>query len=352
MQLNYDQNYVLPQTASEMLASSDPHQKALLRILALSLEYGTSAVEPVKALAFELGRRRRWNLLEFAELLETNDYLTAINDSKDVFSPYSRLAIHLAANNGTLPELFKALHDRSLFRDAIEHEPGFYAKLVRLTFKVLFILGVLVYMFIKVIPEFKDMMDEFGVAPPAVFDLFVESGEYLTWGLLGYLLLLIVFAILSGSAIKKFFRRWSPTRWRQPIVSKRIDKLRAMALVCQPPNDLADAITLVRKQEFLNRHFNDIVRLERPRDKWNEMARLGIITPGTYRAIELTENDETRAWLLRWAATKNVKAGQSSTGILARTLFTVVNLVLAFLVALAAFAVFGVLISIMESLSV
>ena len=90
--------------------------------------------------------------------------------------------------------------------------------------------------------------------------------------------------------------------------------------------------------------------IENGNDAWESLAKEKIISNREAQALALSSSGQTQAWLLRWSAS-NRQTRETERSVLGTRIFlAAVNIVLAFVVVLAALGVFMTLIAIMRSL--
>ena len=346
-----------PVTVDELLESCAPHQRALLAIVAVAHIHQMDAPALVKSLAIELSGSARVQLLQLANCMsEGSEFIDACQEVPNVIPPSVLLAFQLARENGTLNTLYSKLAERSIENenDPAFGESNYVSRYVGLLFKVHIYAAIVIFISVKIVPEFLAMFSEFGVDPPmtlrlatTIFDLFAKF-----W-FIGFLILIIAIPFCFP-AIRQYLRRWNPLIWRQTMVSPSVDRRRSLALIRQAGESLASGISMImdtgQLRKLIGRLSRAKDRMDQGQNEWDSLATEKIISRRDAKALAMTTSQETQAWLLEWSADKQQSRQSTRSVVILRAILTLVNVFLVLLVGLTCIAVFSTLLSIMASL--
>ena len=344
-------------TIAELLESCAPHQRALLGVLAVAQIHDMDPVPLISSLAAELRGGPRLKFERLAEQMSAGvEFVDAVEEIPELLPPSVILAFQLASENGTWLTLNTTIADLDANRelDSLSDEETYVSRYVGLMLRVVIFGLVIVFVAVKIFPEFLKMLEEFGLEAPVSLRLLIKILDLCVklWFLIP---LIMVFAIpfcLPG--IRKYLRRWSPLTWRQPLVSLPVERRRSLALIAQTGRSLKSVIGTITGNPKLRNLFGQFgrvnERMEKGETEWNSLAAEKVISRRDADALTLTTSPETQSWLLQWSA-NNQRAHQATRSIvLMRTVVAVVNIALGLFVALTCIAVFMTLLSIMASL--
>ena len=346
-----------PVTVSELLDSCAPHQRALLGVVAVAEVHQMDAAALVKSLAYELSGGARVGLLQLAERMsEGSEFIDACSEVPLVVPPSVLLAFQLARENGTLTALNLKLAERNFEneKDPAFEEGNYVSRYVGLLFKVSIFGVIIIFISIKIVPEFLQMLSEFGVEPPIALRFVTTIFDSLVKFWFVGLLMLIIAIPFCFPAIRQYLRRWNPLIWRQAMVSPAVDRRRSLALIKQAGKSVAAGISMImgsgQLRKLIGRLNRAKNRIDKGQNEWDSLATEKVISRRDAEALAMTSSQETQAWLLQWSADKQQTRNSTRSVVILRTILTLVNVVLVLLVALTCIAVFATLLSIMASL--
>lgn len=344
------------QMIGDLMNNSSPHQRALVRFLGICDRHDLPTSEVVRCFSDEQSAKYYQKLTEgLADHLdEQGDLMEGLAVTPELVSSECLLALRLADSDQSRTELYDD------FLAHVDEEPvykssdrNFAFKYLKIWLKFFVIASILTYMFIRVIPEFKDMMLEFGCEAPAVFDLFVYIGNLLLIWVAPVLFLSLIFFVLplNFGPFRRSLQRWSPDSWQQSFVPVSVSRRRCVALILQSGRTIEEGLGLIASDRRLNKVFkklNDVSQIEKRFNPWKSLATNGIITSREFKALGSTDRLETQAWLLQQRSEETDEALTKRAGYISQFVVGVVNTIIAILVLLAALSVFTVSISLME----
>ncbi len=347
------------ETARELLRSSTPHQRALLRIIATCHCYQLDPHPMLLGLASEVpGRRNALQLNQLSEsLLAGVELVDALKELPGLLTPSSQMAIQLASDDGDLTELYSALLDRYPEDEEISgglNEEGTATKIVRLAARASFIFGILGFIMLKIVPEFQKMFEEFGIELPNTMRLLmtVADRSLLLGPVIPFLFLIAVPFFIP--AFRRYINRWNPVTWRVPDSSHAASQRRSLAMISETKQTLSRGITLLSKVFPFKRGARRLekanLKISEGQNQWSALATAGAISNRDARALSTSESRETQAWLLRWSANDHGDRAKTRSAFIIRLVFAIVHIGLGLLVFLTAIAIFMSLITIINSI--
>jgi type II secretory pathway component PulF len=143
------------------------HRYALLAALAVAVERRIPLI-PV-LLAFSTERRgyvaRR--AMDLAARLQAGFTLPdAVDSIPGLFPAQIRLALRMGHDSGNLPSVLRAVLDRSESYDAVDGQ--IFGKITYFTIVFFFMLSIVTFMMMKIVPAFQKIFDDFEVELPAM----------------------------------------------------------------------------------------------------------------------------------------------------------------------------------------
>ena len=331
------------QLVSGVQQACAPRQRALLSLLAICNKHHLAPASLVASFAKDLPRspleeRRKtrkfyWSRThEFSEELKQSP---AIPDALEKFPGLLpgtvELALRLAQEAGTLDEFNEAWLNRSpdYVCDATRTKTSVNS-MFSLMLKTLFMVLVAYFIFDRVFPELEAMTEEFGVELPPVFDFAAMILDELAkfWFIPAVLFLIAILFCIP--ALSRYFKRWNPFVWQQPISPGSVSRRQILALVTAHGKSIsAKALTGSWKSKRGLNHSEE--KLENACDKlmeWKPFAARRIISANEAAALKLSDSYDTQAWLLRKSSVATSERVVSRRVSFARAIVTIVNVLL------------------------
>ena len=351
--LSLEQDYELDSVMAELIAVSSPRQRAVLGLLAVSHCYDLPLPPMLSRLSGETSGGFSRQAMYLAFLVHGGqDPVDAVLGLDRVLTSSSALALQVARDNGNLPQLYRAVLERSReYESDADFGKDDDVRFSRLLFRGFFTLWVILFIMMKVIPEFCKMFQEFGIELHPLMQLLMANCDRAAklW-FLG-LFLLIPICIWLG---RRYLRRWNPMTWRQPTVSRASRRRRWLAIVSRDNNSSETGLAKILRCLPVKRFFPKLAaiqdRVEGGATAWDSLATEGAITKRESKVLASTTNGDTQAWLLRWNARVYGNRAKLRSSLLVNMMIWSGNILLALIVLLVCAAVMGSLIQIMEGL--
>jgi len=321
---------VADQSASELAPLLSVNERALVSILATAEIYQLDAKKLVAGFA-----RETTSLTEFASRLNGSD--NTLDALGNAVSLPCKVALHSSRASGSLIAFYKSwlaqtVDDRIRW---VRHEDTNAAKLTRLFFRTMISLWLFVTILMSVIPEHQKMLEEFGIEPNSAFSRMITVGS---WFLvlspilfLGLFFLFLYVVIFQRSLLWTYIRRWLPGRWRQTVLPLPIQtrKLLAWDLLAFRGNQQTPPVV-----------------------DWNQLVTSRALAPAEAKIFQETTSRETQAWLLRNMADQKQGKQRDRLSLVIGLASLLIQLVVGILIVLIAFAMFTMMIDIMNNLAV
>jgi len=148
------------------------------------------------------------------------DPVKAVQDLNHVLTSSIALALRVAHDNGSLPQLYQAVLRRTPeYESDADADKEINARISRLMTRGFFVLMVLLFSAVRVFPEFQKMFEEFGIELPTVMERFFVAISLISkFGFL-VILLLIPLGFWLG---RRYLRQWNPVAWRTTAVLPKV----------------------------------------------------------------------------------------------------------------------------------
>jgi ABC-type multidrug transport system fused ATPase/permease subunit len=337
-----------------------PDQAGLLRMLAVAHIQNVDPAPLVDSLGRELPIGRRVLIRQLATKLSDGQSLTeAIANDQRLLPEQAIVALRLAAETDTLDAFFHgilacpAVNEGSAQFQLANRPPGYLG----LYFKTMYMLCVLVFIMVYIVPQFLQMLDEFGLAPPRALFLMMWTTQLIFTLWFIPVLLFAGWMILSiRSKLRKLGRRLSPTRWAADIESRPVQSLRTLAMAAAVSNDGSDE---VRLDQLASMHPNKATarslqqaanRTEAALGPWPALAQEKMLTRVQAKALTMASSPGVRAWLLHQMADRRANQFAFWQAGRRRTIVGFVNAILTAVVLLFGVGIFSTLLAIIYSI--
>lgn len=272
---NLVRDYCLDSLLVELMAASSPHQRAVLGLMAVSHCHGLPLAPMLSRLAGETSGGFSSQAMYLAALVHSGEPpVDALRKTTLVLTPTVVKALGAARDDEKLDQLYHAVLQRSqeygADLDFGNEDDGRFSHLIK---RGLFVMATILFIMLKIVPEFQKMFQEFEVELPALMKL---AMSYCDLAAKFWFLGLLVVIPVGIWMFRRQLRRWNPVTWRQPIISKSARRRRILAIESRDAGQ--------------------------PPAQWDELAAQGVISKREARVLANTASGETRAWLLRWKA--------------------------------------------------
>ena len=238
--LNVEQQLLVTAAADEIFETANIHQQALVRMLAVASEHKLNAANLLEDLRVEMRSATARDIPRVVSELRSGVPIGSVfNQIPGVVPESVVMAMADVQSQGLQKPLNQALLNApTIRRRELSHaeDTTIISKLGGLFWRFAFTLNILTFMMLFVIPQFKAMFEEFEIDMPASMQLLIEVSNKATqfW----FVFALIFFAvglyllICKRHLLVSYFARWVPSRWQQPVLTKRARKDRSLAWVC------------------------------------------------------------------------------------------------------------------------
>jgi type II secretory pathway component PulF len=335
-----------------------PHQWALLRVLAVADRTGISPLAMLEGLAGEVSGKDQDRVLDFAEKIESGIHcIEALVQVPRILPPSAMLLLEMAFKEGELAELFEVMLESYFGKndDGEDDSQNLAPMLFRSAIYVFFVILLVSFISLKIIPEHFKMYEEFGFEPtelPIVTQLFVSLSNLIVGLWFVPVLLFLASIPWLWPVFVRYIRRFRPTRWRQSVYLKPVEQRYALALAALSSNSINSVLGWLVQQESLQGLFPRLNlkgdSSDEKQDAWQEVENSKLISSQESKAIDLASNGEVQAWLLRWTASSLQRRCDTRTSFFVRALVGFINVCLAFFVGLVCFAVYFGYLNLME----
>lgn len=353
------------QLVGEIQQTCAPRQRALLSLLAICDKHQLAPAPLIASFADDLPRtplesRRKtrkfyWSRVhDFAEELQHAQAIPAALEKFPGLLPRMvEIALRLEREGGTLDEFTDAWLSRppDYICDASRNRTSVNT-MFTLFVKTFVIFMVAIFILINIFPKFESMMAEFAVEPPPIFNFTAMICDVLLRAWLFPVLLILIAMPFCIPALSRYFKRWNPFVWRQPIWPRSVARRQVLALLTDHGKSIsADALAgLCRRKRSIPLSASELEATNNKPFDWKQLAARGIISNKEAKALQSTNSPATQAWLLQKSAVSRVDRIESRRMMFVRAVVITMNVILGMLVLLTALSIFSMLITIMSSL--
>lgn len=332
-----------------------PHQFVFLNLLAVSQHYEIPLPPLLDALGDETPLVFRQRTKTIAEKITAGaDVVEAIVQS-ELLPNTTNMALRLASESGTLDEFYESVLSRSQDREEQQIVDNPFFQMFRLFIYTLFVFLILTYFAVRVVPEFKAMLEEFGIKETGILEVFISVCNTFVnfWFVIPVIFLLtspFYFPALLGG-----LKYINPVNWRTPFGDPLNNLRRATAVAAECETDLTSGLKVVVDGQLGSPKFsllsNAVAGIANHPSPWHALSEKRIVSQREANSLEKVSSGETQAWLLRWKNSVSEKKESSRSVFVLRLFAGVVHLVLAIMVFLTALTVFSTLIQILNKLN-
>ena len=362
-QLTVEQQLLVSAAADEISATSSIHQQAVVRMLAVASEHGLNAANILQDLSVEMKSATSNKLPFVVDDLNSGVPVTeALARTPNVIPDSAVMALDVARSRGLEKPLNRALLDTTNRRTSESSGTEDFQAINRVTMlglKYFWILNVLAFLMLFIIPQFKMMFTEFGIELPASMRSLVVLSDFLAKFWFVFAFVCMVFAILfvwrNPRLVTNYFTRWIPNRWQQPMLSKRGERELSLAWVVQSSDGLSQ-----NARQFVKDNGASIKEVGQASDSQQDksgdevLAVLAAKRLLSRRAAAITSEASSResaAWILRKLSQQRHfnRRQRGLTGL--RVFYWIANFCLMAMGAWTAVAIFQSLLSIIRGLT-
>ena len=323
---------VSDQSAAELAPLLTVDQRALVSILATAELHQLDAGRLLHGYAAETGSHVVEGL---ADRIEDGTHpLDAITVTM-ALPQAARVALASSRASGTLNSFYQSWLSLTADNRAhwVPHEQTNAAKIGRAFWRTLVCFWMLSVLARTVIPQQLRMFEEFGIEPNPTFDAFLLVSVWLA-RLVLIMAPLAIFCcglyilFFKRSIANNYLRRWLPSRWQQVVLPTKIMTRKLLAW---------DLLAFRGNQET--------------KIDWDALVTQKSITSLESDVVQAAGSRETQAWILRNMADQKHQRQRRRASWRIDAFILLLQLLIAGMTILAAFALFSMLLDLMKGLS-
>jgi len=262
--LTVEQQLLVSAVAEELLETTSIHQQAILRMLAVASEHNLNSANLLQDLGVEMKSATAYQIPFVVDDLSSGlPAVESLSRSPGIVPESAVMALEIARSQSLQKPLNQALLSTTNRRISHTGTEDLAAinRVSNLIFKFLFLSNIFSFLMLFIVPQFKAMFET------------------------------------------SYFTRWIPSRWGQPVLTKRVQKELSLAWVVQT----SDALPKTAKQ-FITDNLVGTEELERLTAANKTDAGTGIlkalvekrVLPKQTSAIaSMASSHESAAWILR-----------------------------------------------------
>lgn len=278
-------------------------QRTLLRTLALAARERLPYGPLVAALANDHQWSYRWCLGRLAQRLQAGTPLAdAVEQTRGVLSQEQTLAVRFGAESGTLPTVLTSLVEES--SDTRETN----SRLRQMGFYLAGLLGfttlILMFLIIKIMPEFNKILEEFYLDPPPVYQYLIGISNWVSsyWFLLLGAALFVAWMVFTEAGWRHVHRVWLPRVSRSAAKLRGAEVMHLLAIAQQGGRPLAGALSTLARYYYDTRVRGGLLfvrnEIEQGADTWLAMREAGLLTSIEAEALRASPDPAAQSWTL------------------------------------------------------
>jgi type II secretory pathway component PulF len=300
-----------PAIADEAIRELPHEQVALLRVLSRCVQHRLEVAPALRALADESPGWYRSRLLQVLSCLATGmPLMESLEQTPGVLDRSAVVALRLASETGTLPEMYRAMvHGSS--RQSLE-EPTGVGSPGRQGVHVF--VGLLVFAFVLaftgefLLPLYqeiaREMVPDVPVAPATMEFLFRHQEA---WPFVALVIVLLAMALILATPVKSRWRRWrGGRRVDLPVQNDSVSLLSLLSIVTSSGRPISAAMaTLARYHHVPSTRRGLVAACDAIRggtDPWEALHRNDLLSTAEAQALGEAADAQTQSWLLAWLA--------------------------------------------------
>ena len=309
--LNVEQQLLVTAAADEILETTNIHQQALVRMLAVASEHKLNAANLLEDLRVEMRSATARDIPRVVSGLRSGVPIGSVFNQIPGVVPES---VVMAMADVQSQGLQKPLNQALLNAPTIRRREGDHAqdttivsKLGGLFWRFIFATNILTFMMLFVVPQFKDMFEEFGIEMPSSMRHLIEFSNVAIqfW----FVFALIFFAvglyllIWKRHVLVSYFTRWIPSRWQQPVLTKSARKDRSLAWVVQAGDNSTEAAIRFSSSNGigvgLSKRVAAAEKIEAGAGVMESLTNERVVSQGASKVVSTAASNGSAAWILR-----------------------------------------------------
>ena len=222
------------------------------------------------------------------------------------------MTIHVGYRAGCLAQALREAVAAQASNEGLWHQ--LVSRILYLGFLVLFAAQILIFVMLKIVPQYKKIFDDFGTRLPPISEWMITLSRALADYWPHVFLLLLLLWILALYAILRYIG-WMT--WEPPILRRLTRRfhteaiLRSLAMVAERQQPMPEGIAAITQRYPANWIWRRLCRVQaevtagRP---WCEsLAAHGLISQADQAVLEAAQRVGNLAWALREMAASNVR---------------------------------------------
>ena len=305
-----NQTFFDSERIDDLFSICTPNQAGVLGLLAQANATGVKPAIFLERFANEVSGADRSRVQDLAnECREGRSLIEVIESGTWFFPPPVILAMRLAHDSGTLDDLCTSIADRPIFepklRGPTQYSP--VRQIIAVMQKGFFVLSVVTFVMLFVIPQFKQIFEEFGFELPWVTHLLIDVSNVLCQYWFVFFGLGVILAFwFARPLLKHIRRRFSPSRWLQTEHAPSVQVKLNLAWLCDSGIEFAEGLKKLAQFEPNRRMTSKIQnasnRVDAGQAPWKALRIAGVLADNESRALETACSAKTQSWLLRQMA--------------------------------------------------
>ncbi|MEM9409496.1 MAG: hypothetical protein AAGA30_00115 [Planctomycetota bacterium] len=333
--------------ADESWEACAPHQRALLSSMGVSYLHDLDLTQLVTDLQVEVPRSYGYLIDEFKESIDSgNTAAEAAADIPGLLPLRAALSLHLLEDDQQCKSFFNRFVDQThAIENRLDPRQQIVWQLIRNGLIYLFVFGVFIFINVNILPEIKDIFEEYGMNLPRSFYWLVFINRNFVFAFMGCLLLLAVLSPILIRYLVEALRGLNLHFWKTQPSSVATQKRKVLSQLISPNRyreELPGAINRILSLPVL-RNETDFKSLTE--------ARALVLSDFENQAVEQAASPEMRAWLLSHFADRYEHAYRYQSVWLIKALMSFFNIVMGLFVFLTALAIFTCLLRMIEGLN-
>lgn len=276
-------------------------QKGLLRLIYLAHRQRSTPQPLIANLALEHRGKYRRQLMKLSRrLAEGTPLIDALEQTPDVLSDDTVLAIRFGSQTGTLDQIYpmqcgESSETPNRIRGAITGTVWYCVGMA------LAIAVTLTFLTVTVLPTYVEMHEEFGISTPWALGRMIEFDKQIGSYIPALIVITILTVCLMLSAKSRRFVRHTIGSWRfqSPNSVQSIALLRLVSATTKAGRPLAAAISTLARYHFDSQTRNKLLyvrnEMEQGADAWSALAETHLLSDQESKSIGSLSAD-TRSW--------------------------------------------------------
>ncbi len=266
------------------------------------------------------------------------------------------MTIRVGYQAGALPQALHEAAGSQVSHDGLWHQ--LIGRIMYLVFLVFFASQILVFVMLKIVPQFKKIFDDFGVQLPSITTLMIAASNAFAayWWIFGLPLLLLWLLVLHAILRYIGWIAWDPPILRR--LTRRFHTqavLRTLAVVAERQQPMPEGIAAMAQRYpagWIRRRLRQVQADVEAGRCWSEsMAARGLISQADRAVLDAAQRVGNLAWALREMAASNMRRLVYRLNVAVQLLFPAAIVAFGLLEAVFVFGCFMPLVALIQTLT-